>query len=291
MNQGSRFELTEAGPLVHAHFGRTLIAVRTDHLFPLASVEPVFGMPTENARKFQQVAAEQDLVIDVRATNPHAVGWLREGALPKPEAVKAKTIDDLDVRLGAARRHRGLVGYFRPALPRFDLSDRLLRRYDQRRTEFDALRDKMALFERRGEYVVRDGVVHGYDRRGWLRPLTGDHDVFDIRASGGMPLTRRRYDRAVATMMSLDMGVTHGAHMYWRPTTKSDRAMFESIARSGDDKLRFNPDGTMSAGDYSRLNAGIKAMTTPAKAARPYASVSHVGRPRVPVSSASAMNS
>ncbi len=291
MNQGSRFELTEAGALVHAHFGRTLIAVRTDHLFPLSSVEPVFGMPTENARKFQHVAAEQDLVIDVRATNPHAVAWLREGALPKPEAVKAKTIDDLDVRLGAARRHRGLVGYFRPSLPRFDLSDRLIRRYDQRRTEFDALRDKMALFERRGEYVVRNGVVHGYDQRGWLRPLTGDHDVFDIRESGGAPLTRRRYDRAVATMMSLDMGVTHGAHMYWRPTTKSDRAMFESIARSGDDKLRFNPDGTMSAGDYSRLNAGIRAMATPAKAARPYASVSHVGRPRVPVASASAMNS
>ncbi|GAB2978475.1 hypothetical protein GCM10027184_31070 [Saccharothrix stipae] len=286
MNQGSRFELTEARGLVHAHFRRTLIAVRTDHLFPLASVEPVFGMPTENARKFQQVAAEQDLVIDVRATNPHAVAWLRRGALPKPEAVKAKTIDDLDVRLGAAHRHRGLVGYFRPELPQFDLSDRLLRRYDQRRVEFDALRDKMEQYERRGEYVVRNGVVHGFDRRGVLRPLTGDHDVFDIRASGGADLSRRRYDRAVATMMSMDMGVTHGAHMYWRPTTKSDLAMFESIARSGDAKLRFHPDGTMSAGDYRRLNPGISAITTPARAARPYASVSHVGRPKVPVSSA-----
>ncbi|WP_238412403.1 hypothetical protein [Saccharothrix deserti] len=265
--------------------------MRTDHLFPLASVEPVFGMPTEHARKFQQVAAEQDLVIDVRATNPHAVAWLREGALPKPEAVKAKTIDDLDVRLGAARRHRGLVGYFRPSLPHFDLSDRLLRRYDQRRVEFDALRDKMALFERGGEYVVRDGVVHGRDRRGALRPLTGDHDVFDIHASGGADLSRRRYDRAVATMMSMDMGVTHGAHMYWRPTTKSDLAMFESIARSTDAKLRFHPDGTMTAGDYGRLNAGISAITTPARAARPYARVSHVGRPKAPVSSASVMNS
>ncbi|MFD1146585.1 hypothetical protein [Saccharothrix hoggarensis] len=265
--------------------------MRTDHLFPLASVEPVFGMPTEHARKFQQVAAEQDLVIDVRATNPHAVAWLRRGALPKPEAVKAKTIDDLDVRLGAAGRHRGLVGYFPPSLPRFDLSDRLLRRYDQRRVEFDALRDKMAHFERRGEYVVREGVVHGYDRRGRLRPLTGDHDVFDIRASGGGDLSPRRYERAVATMMSMDMGVTHGAHMRWQPTTTSDRAMFESIARSADAKLRFHPDGRLTAGDYRRLNAGMSAITTPARAARPYASVSHVGRPRVPVSSASAMNS
>lgn len=271
---------------MHAHFGGPLIAVRTDHLFPLASVEPVFGMPTENARKFQQVAAEQDLIIDVRATNPHAVAWLRRGALPKPEAVKAKTIDDFDVRLGAARRHRGLVGYFKPELPLVDLDDRLLRRYDQRRVEFEALRDKMAGFDRRGEFVVRDGVVHGFDRDGRLRPLTGDHDVFDIRASGGAGLTRRRYDRAVATMMAMDMGVTHGAHMYWRPTTRSDRAMFESIARSGDPKLRFHPDGTMTAGDYRRLNAGISAITTPARAARPYARVSHVGRPRVPVSSA-----
>ncbi|MEV8437707.1 hypothetical protein AB0425_10080 [Actinosynnema sp. NPDC051121] len=265
--------------------------MRTDHLFPLASVEPVFGMPIENARKFQQVAAEQDLVIDVRATNPHAVAWLRDGALPKPEAVKAKTIDDLDVRLGAARRHRGLVGYFRPELPRFGVHGRLLRRYDQRRVEFEALSDKMALFERRGEFVVRDGVVHGVDRDGGLRPLTGDHDVFDIHASGGAELSRRRYDRAVETMMSMDMGVTHGAHMYWRPTTHSDLAMFESIARSGDPKLRFHPDGAMTAGAYGRLNAGTSAITTPARAARPYASVSHVGRPRTPVSSASVMNS
>jgi hypothetical protein len=265
--------------------------VRTDHLFLLASVEPVFGMPTENAHKFQQIAAEHDLVIDVRATNPHAVAWLRDGALPKPEAVKAKTIDDLDVRLGASTRHRGLVGYFRPSLPRHDLTDRLLRRYDQRRVEFDALRDKMAGVERRGEYLVRDGVVHGYDRRGALRPLTGDHDVFDIRASGGLPLSRRRYDRAVRTMMSMDMGVTHGAHMYWRPTNPADRMMFESIAGSADSKLRFHPDGTVTAGDYRRLNAGISTITRPAKAARPYVRVSSVGSPNGPVSSASVMNS
>ncbi|MFT7838527.1 hypothetical protein Q5530_20500 [Saccharothrix sp. BKS2] len=265
--------------------------MRTDLLFPLASVEPVFGMPTEHARKFQQVAAEQDLVIDVRATNPHAVAWLRAGALPKPEAVKAKTIDDLDVRLGASAGHRGLVGYFPPALPRHDLGDRLLRRYDQRRVEFDALREKMAAFERRGEYVVREGVVHGYDRRGALRPLTGDHDVFDIHASGGRALSDLRYDRAVATMMSLDMGVTHGAHMYWRPTTTADRAMFESIAGSHDPKLRFHPDGTLTSGDYRRLNAGMRTITRPATAARPYAKVSRVGRPKGPVSPASVMNS
>jgi len=251
--------------------------VRTDHLFPLASVEPVFGMPTEHARKFQQVAAEQDLVIDVRATNPHAVAWLRDGALPKPAPVKAKTIDDLDVRLGARVRHRGLVGFFRPRLPRHGVTERLLARFAQRREEFTALGPKMAQLERRGEYLVRDGVVHGYDRRGWLRPLTGDHDVFDIHASGGRALTERRYDRAVATMIDLDMGVTHGAHMYWRPTTPADLVMFESIARSPSPKLRFHPDGTMTAGDYRRPDAGTNVITRPATADRPYATVSSVG--------------
>ncbi|WP_309117099.1 hypothetical protein [Saccharothrix sp.] len=251
--------------------------MRTDHLFPMASVEPVFGMPTENARKFQQVAAEQDLVIDVRATNPHAVAWLRDGALPKPEAVKAKTIDDLDVRLGARHRYRGLVGFFRPRLPRYGVTDRLLKRFTQRREEFDHLGPKMALLERLGEYLVRDGVVHGFDRRGVLRPLTGDHDVFDIHASGGLPLTGRRYDRAVATMIDLNMGVTHGAHMYWRPTTAADRVMFESIARSSSPKLRFHPDGTMTAGDYRRATAGTSAITRPASADRPLAAVSSVG--------------
>jgi hypothetical protein len=262
---------------VHAGFRRTLIPVRIDQLFPLASVEPVFGMPTEHARKFQQVAAEQDLVIDVRATNPHAVAWLRDGALPKPEPVKAKTIDDLDVRLGARTWHRGLVGFFRPFLPRHDVTDRLLRRFAQRSTEFDVLGDKMAQMERRGEYVVRDGVVHGYDRRGALKPLTGDHDVFDIRASGGRPLGKRRYDRAVATMIDMNMGVTHGAHMYWRPTTHADRAMFESIVRNDSPKLRFHPDGTMTAGDYRRTTEGTTAITSPARAARPFDRPSSVG--------------
>ncbi|MEV0676306.1 hypothetical protein AB0I60_07245 [Actinosynnema sp. NPDC050436] len=251
--------------------------MRTDHLFPLASVEPVFGMPTEHARKFQQVAAEQDLVIDVRGTNPHAVSWLRDGALPKPEPVKAKTIDDLDVRLGARSRHRGLVGFFRPLLPRHGVTERLWSRFTQRSDEFDVLGAKMALLERRGEYLVQDGVVHGFDRRGRLRPLTGDHDVFDIRASGGRPLTTGRYDRAVATMIDREMGVTHGAHMYWRPTTPRDLSMFESIARSTSPKLRFHPDGTMTAGDYRRVTAGTSAMTRPASAARPYATVSGVG--------------
>ncbi|MBW4716939.1 hypothetical protein KZQ38_07175 [Saccharothrix sp. SC076] len=234
-------------------------------------------MPTEHARKFQQVAAEQDLVIDVRATNPHAVAWLRDGALPKPEPVKAKTIDDLDVRLGARSGHRGLVGYFRPRLPRHGMTERLWQRFTQRRDEFDSLGPKMALLERRGEYLVRDGVVHGFDRKGRLCPLTGDHDVFDIHASGGRPLTERRYDRAVTTMIGMEMGVTHGAHMYWRPTTPADRSMFESIARSTGPKLRFHPDGTMTAGDYRRPNAGTTAITRPASAARPYATVSTVG--------------
>ncbi|MEU5694948.1 hypothetical protein [Actinosynnema sp. NPDC020468] len=221
------------------------------HLFPLASVEPVFGMPTEHARKFQHVAAQQDIVIDVRSTNPHSVAWLRRGALPKPEPVKAKTIDDLDIHLGAQTRHRGLVGFFRPSLPR-NSDERLLRRFDQRCSEYDSLRGKMDLLARRGEYVVRDGVVHGFDKSGRLQPLTGDHDIFDIHAAGGAVLGGRRYEQAISTMIAMNMGVTHGAHMFWNPTTKDDRAIFDTIARNTSPKLRFHPDGTMTAGDYRR---------------------------------------
>ncbi|GAA3883891.1 hypothetical protein GCM10022243_55790 [Saccharothrix violaceirubra] len=224
------------------------------HLFPLASVETVFGMPTEHARKFQYVAATQDIVIDVRSTNPHSVAWLKAGALPKPEAVKAKTIDEPDLHLGATPRQRGLVGYFRPLRPH-TRDQSLLRRYEQRRAEFATLRDKMDLLARRDEYHVVDGVVHGYDARGRLQPLTGDHDIFDIHTSGGTVLGERRYRHAITTMVNLRMGVTHGAHMFWNPTTAADRAIFESIALGDGPKLRFHPDGTMTSGDYRRTDA------------------------------------
>ncbi|WP_229796081.1 hypothetical protein [Saccharothrix coeruleofusca] len=240
-------------------------------------MEPDFGMPVENARKFQQVAAQQDVVIDVRATNPHSVAWLRRGALPKPQPVKAKTITDLDVRLGARRGQRGLVGYFRPVLPGGRCGEHLLRRFTERRAEYDSLRDKMDALERGGQFVVRDGVVHGYDRAGALRPLTGDHDVFDIHSSAGVPLPERRYHRVVDAMIGMDMGVTHGAHMYWQPENMADLAVFEAIARDTGPKLRFHPDGVMTAGDYRRANAGTTAITAPASAVRPWDSASRSG--------------
>ncbi|ATE53417.1 hypothetical protein [Actinosynnema pretiosum] len=255
--------------------------------FPLALAETRFGMPAENARKFQQVAAQQNLVIDVRATNQHAVPWLRAGALPKPEAIKAKTIDERDVRLGARPRHLGLVGFFDPIEPRRDRSEAVLKRFAMRRAEYDALGPKMAVLAERGEYFVRDGVVHGHDREGRVQPVTGDHDVFDIRGAGGGEISDERYWRAVDTMMSLDMGVTHGAHMMWKPVTEGDRAIFESIARDGSPKLRFHPDGSLSSGDFrpvgstgyrpDHLPLGASAITRPEGAARPHVALAGVG--------------
>ncbi|MCZ9341168.1 hypothetical protein NGM37_25740, partial [Streptomyces sp. TRM76130] len=61
-------------------------------------------------------------------------------------------------------------------------------------------------------------------------PVTSDHDVFDLSTPGGSRPSPTSYDTAVSALKDGDMGVGHGAHMYWKPVTQADQAMFESIA-------------------------------------------------------------
>lgn len=210
-----------------------------------------YGMPSANYRKFQQVAAGHNLRIDVRPTNPTAVRWLEEGKLPKPKDIKAKSINDLDVLLGAKAEHRGLIGYFRPVLPdRGNLDEsawsRLGSRYDQRTEEFETLAPVMARLRAEDRFKVEDGLVFGRDGQGEWREITGDHDVFDISTPGGTRLKGDRYTEVVQHMMANDMAVMHGAHMDWEPSTPFSKGIFSKIVEShqegGEPLLRFRPD-------------------------------------------------
>lgn len=218
-------------------------------------IEREFGILERNQRVFQAFADRRDLVIDVRPTNPSSVPWLNEGALPKPQALKAKTIDDRDVLLGADPGSQGLVGYFRPGeLPsQGGFSDAeyaaLKERRGERLAEFDTYADTMAELGRRdardGRFEVENGVVHGYDRDGVRRPVAGDHDMFDIRRTDGSRLPTAEYNRLVETMIARDMGVQHGAMTYWQPTKESDLRIAEKILAKhrpgGEPLIRFAP--------------------------------------------------
>ncbi|MCG6495634.1 hypothetical protein [Kitasatospora sp. A2-31] len=209
-----------------------------------------YGIPEKNFGKFRRLAHERGLVIDVRPTNTEAPRWLDQGMLPKPKDIKAKTINELDVHLGAKREHVGLVGYFEPELPAREALEpgtweRVEARYRQRAHEFAELAPVLGRLTDEGRFTVRDGLVLGRDGRGEWRGITGDHDVFDITTPGGSRLTPTRYDGVVGEMMANDMAVMHGAHSYWAPQSPFSKGIFDKINAShlpgGEPLVRFRP--------------------------------------------------
>jgi hypothetical protein len=105
-------------------------------------------MPDQNVQKFRKASQGSNLRITVRPTNPASVKWLERGSIPKPAAIKAKTINEDDVYLGALRENIGLVAYFKPNRPNYeeippDRHAAVDERYKQRRREFRELADTM----------------------------------------------------------------------------------------------------------------------------------------------------
>lgn len=218
------------------------------------AVEGVYGIPVRNQEKFQGYADESRYLIDVRPTNPESVRWLNAGGLPKPQFLKSKTINPIDVLLGAKSGMEGTVGFFEPVLPDRDSVpadqwDKVEGRYKQRWNEYQELEAKMRKLEADGTIVIDQGVVYGYDKSHRLQPYTGDHDLFNIRTESGEMLGQDEYDTAIATMISMDMGVQHGAHMYWHPTSDFEKNIYETIIaqhQPGKEPLvRFAPHQTM----------------------------------------------
>ncbi|WP_069738630.1 hypothetical protein [Streptomyces sp. EN27] len=211
-----------------------------------------YGIPEKNFTKFRDVARDRNVVVDVRPTNPSAPKWLDAGAMPKPQDIKAKTVNEIDVLLGADAGTIGLVGFFRPVLPAegsvpHGAWDRVVSRFNQRSTEFRELAGKMAQYEAEGRFVVQDGVVYGVDEAGDRRPITGDHDVFDVSSPDGSRLSHPDHDALIDEMRAKDMAVVHGAHMFWNPPTAFDKSVFDKIVGShqgpsGEPLLRFTPN-------------------------------------------------
>ncbi|WP_420716306.1 hypothetical protein [Streptomyces sp. NRRL S-623] len=113
--------------------------------------------------------------------------------------------------------------------------------------EFRELAGKMAQYEADGRFVVQDGVVFGLDGEGERRPITGDHDLFDISSPDGSRLSHPEHDALIEEMRAKDMAVVHGAHMFWNPPTAFDKSVFDKIVGShqgpsGEPLLRFSPN-------------------------------------------------
>jgi hypothetical protein len=188
-------------------------------------------MPEANVKKIKAVADEHGVIIDIRPTTPHAEPMLREGtALPKPEKLKAKTINEVDVQIGLAKQSDlGKVGFFDPetnpprrpadyeSLPpkqKEAIDDRIAQRLE----EFDL--NKKDMFELRDKELIRiepDGTVinTGLTKGKGELPFTGDHDVFDIRAKDGTALSPEKYKEVVRALKDAEAGVMHGGVVQW----------------------------------------------------------------------------
>ncbi|MET9634592.1 hypothetical protein ABZX92_44795, partial [Lentzea sp. NPDC006480] len=213
-----------------------------------------FGFPLVNQQRFQAMADRLNVIFDVRPTNPSAVYWLEQGAVAKPKDIKAKTVNELDVHLGADQSKVGLVGYFRPELPIYldtlepGLKAKIAKQFDVRTTEYASLASEMAELETEGRYRVVDGVVEAKTTDGTFKPITSDHDVYHIRNLDGMSLTTGDVDDVTFLLTNRNVGVQHGAHMYWEPVGTFQHKIFTDIvtrhqATTADAEplIRFNP--------------------------------------------------
>jgi hypothetical protein len=218
------------------------------------------GIPEDAAKKMRLFCESYGVILDVRPSNVDGLELLaKKLGLPKPEILKNKTIDGVDVKLGIDPKHKGKVGIVNPAdmkLPDdfFDMppADRaeIINRIEQRQKEWNEWQNdkKVQALIKDGIISVKDGVVYagtGAD----AKPFVGDHDIFNIRRADGKPMTPSEYQYYITQMRFWGMNVEHGAHLEWDPKTKKYKQMKKDIIDKhspGGDKplVRFGPDGT-----------------------------------------------
>lgn len=144
----------------------------------MLTIEEMWGLPQHAQRWLQQIADAYDLVIDVRPANHDAVALLEVGGVPKPPAIKLKSINGLDRELGAPDMI-GAVGFFKPELPvRAEVTSdehwaALEARFNQRLEEYNHYGDLMKQLEAEGKFRVVDGVVYPYDPQPIVRGEAG----------------------------------------------------------------------------------------------------------------------
>lgn len=178
------------------------------------------GMPDANIAAAKKIALENGVEIYVRPTNPASKALLEAGAHPKPETIKSKTINELDLQLGGKRRPEdlGKVGYFDPGPnppPKGNMSDgdyaNLMDRYKQRRQEFVDNAGDFAKLKKKGTTVDENGVVTAKDGKCY----TGDHDIYDIRGKNGEPVDPATYKKVVGALQDSTFQAQHPGNRQW----------------------------------------------------------------------------
>ncbi|MCO5296836.1 MAG: hypothetical protein M9921_08260 [Fimbriimonadaceae bacterium] len=236
------------------------------------------GMPDANVRAAQEIAAKHGVDIYLRPTNPAAKALLEAGAHPKPEKIKMKTINELDIQLGRNPADLGKAGYFDPGgkPARGDLSSSqyndLLERWKQRKAEFNNYQSEIADLKSKGYTVDDKGVLLHPDGK----PFTGDHDVFDVRSKDGGPIPKDKYDAVMADLKKPPFNAQHDGHRQWDYSNLSrepgpdgaaskwekantvdtkildSHATTRSDGKPGESLIRIRSDGNIDSQNYNQ---------------------------------------
>ncbi len=183
---------------------------------------------TDNSKKsIQQVSDEMGVQVHVRPGNPASKQWLDAGdAVPKPQIIKSKTINDLDAYIGGPEGKEGLVGYFKPKKANLDdipenLHEAVKKQFGKRMDEFNKYSDRMIDMEQSGLVRVKDGVVTMAVKdpdtgKIIYKQVAGDVDLFDITNFDGTELPQNVKDMAVKKLRGINTSnVEHRDLISW----------------------------------------------------------------------------
>ena len=178
---------------------------------------------TERSKTFiRNICKKYGVKIITRPTNSAAKKLLESGeAVPKKMFVKNKTINNLDIYLGASTDNIGKVGSFMPKLNRArmrglpkQLRRDIVKRYKQRAKEWIDQEEHIKENIKNGNIYVKNNVI--FDAKAG-KAFTGDIDIFDIRGVRGEKLPKKTIQHIIDELNLSDRfsSVEHGAHIEW----------------------------------------------------------------------------
>lgn len=219
----------------------------------LSPISRKIGMTNMAVRDIR--AKMEKLGVRVRFRPAGVARKLRKrGAVPKWEELKMKTINDDDIALGAPKEGKGKPGYFQPKEPDPsvkksdpDRYERLMKRYQQRQTEFKEMAPKVKKYVEDGDIIVKDGVVYE-GKTG--KDIAGDYDIYEILDNKGQRITPNdaRYEKILKDLSGRRIQAMHGAHVDWNPTDPFEIKIKEEIIqrhRTTEPLYEFREDGSI----------------------------------------------
>ena len=202
------------------------------------------------------------LRITFRPTNAKAAELLAEGALPKPEKIKANTVNKEDLYLGMPAEHEAKVAHWDgwrlpkdiDAIEARDpaLAKGIRDRYASRQRDYKEQAADMERMRSKGDITIKDGIV--YEGKSG-KVFTGDYDLYSIDgADGHIPEGSPLYEEIAGELRKAPISIQHGPLVDWpaaKPADVERKAALIARHKERQDLVTFGPDDELGVGGNS----------------------------------------